>query len=74
MPPVTLEQARAAKTAAKTRLARMDAVVGIGITRVGHGYAIKVNLREPLPAGVHLPATIDDVPLVVEVVGAIHPR
>ena len=53
--PITLEQARAAKESAKVLLAALPGVVGVGITKVGEDYALKVNLREPLPAGVSAP-------------------
>jgi hypothetical protein len=41
---------------------------------VGEDYALKVNLREPLPAGVSAPERIGDVPVRVEVVGRITKR
>ena len=72
--PVSLEQARAAKESAKALLAALPGVVGVGITKVGKDYALKVNLREPLPAGVSAPERIDDVPVRVEVVGRITKR
>jgi hypothetical protein len=72
--PISLEQARAAKDSAKALLAALPGVVGVGITRVGEDYALKVNLREPLPAGVSVPKRIGDVPVRVEVVGRITKR
>ena len=42
--PVTLEQARAAKESAKGLLAALPGVVGVGITKIGEDYALKVNL------------------------------
>jgi len=72
--PVSLEQARAAKDSAKALLATLLGVVGVGITKVGEDYALKVNLREPLPAGVSAPERVDDVPVKVEVVGRITKR
>jgi hypothetical protein len=72
--PVSLEQARAAKDSAKALLATLPGVVGVGITKVGEDYALKVNLREPLPAGVSAPERVDDVPVKVEVVGRITKR
>jgi len=71
---ISLEQARSAKESAKTLLADLPGVVGLGITKVGEDYAIKVNLREPLPAGVRAPDRIGDVPVCVEVVGRITKR
>lgn len=72
--PISLAQARAAKESAKARLADLPGVVGIGITKVGEDYALKVNLRAPLPPGVTAPERIGDVPLRVEVVGRINRR
>ena len=72
--PISLEQARAAKKSAKTLLAALPGVVGLGITKVGEDYALKVNLSEELPQGVSAPERIDDVPVRVEVVGRIVKR
>jgi hypothetical protein len=72
--PVSLEQARAAKEAAKAILASLPGVVGVGITRIGEDYALKVNLREPLPADVSAPTRIGDVLVRVEIVGRITKR
>jgi hypothetical protein len=72
--PISLEQARAAKESAKALLADLPGVVGIGITKVGGDYALKVNLRAPLPPGVVVPERIGDVPVRVEVVGKITKR
>jgi hypothetical protein len=72
--PISLEQARAAKKSAKALLAALPGVVGVGITKVGDDYALKVNLREQLPEGVSAPERIGDVPVRVEVVGKIAKR
>ena len=72
--PVSLERARAAKESAKAQLSSLPGLAGIGITKVGDDFAIKVNLREPLPAGVSAPERIDGVPVCVEVVGRITKR
>ena len=74
MPQVTLEQARAAKAAAQRRFEQLPSLVGVGVTRVDGEYAIKINLREPLTPAADVPADIDGVPVVVEVVGAIRKR
>jgi hypothetical protein len=71
---VTLEQARAAKESAKAALASLPGVVGLGITKVGKDYALKVNLDAALPAGVTAPQHVDGVPIKVEVVGKIGKR
>jgi hypothetical protein len=70
----SLQQARAAKESAKALLADLPGVVGVGITKVGEDYALKVNLRAPLPAGMGVPKRIGDVPVRVEVVGRITKR
>jgi hypothetical protein len=67
--PSTLEEARQAKTRAQAVFAPLGAVVGIGITRIGDGYGLKVNLRSRPPADTPLPAEVDGVPVRVEVVG-----
>ena len=72
--PITLEQARAAKESAKALLAALPGVVGVGITKISEDYALKVNRRAPLPAGVSAPERIGDVPVCVEVVGRITKR
>ena len=72
--PITLEQARAAKESAKALLSELPGVAGVGITKVGDDYAVKVNLRAPLPAGVSAPERIGDVPVCIEVVGTIRKR
>jgi hypothetical protein len=66
-----LERTRAAKERAKVLFAGKASVVGIGITRVGAGFGVKVNLSEPPPPDADLPKTIDGVPVCVEVVGTI---
>ncbi len=71
---INLEQARAAKESARALLAALPGVVGVGITKVGEDYALKVNLRAPLPRGVSAPERIGDVPVRVEVVGRITKR
>lgn len=71
---ITLKKAQAAKQAALARLRSVDEVVGVGITRVGGEYAVKVNLREPVELGTKLPASIDGVPVCVEVTGPIRAR
>ena len=67
--PTTLDQARAAKTKAVSILAALP-VVGVGITRIGDGYGLKVNLSESV-ADDAVPTQVNGVPLKIEVVGAI---
>jgi hypothetical protein len=74
MSEVTLEKARAAKELALQRFRAIGKVVGVGITRVGGEYAIKVNLSEPVGPETELPAEIDGVRVRVEVTGPIRAR
>ena len=68
----TLDQTRAAKKKAVESLSMLAPVVGVGITRIGEGYGLKVNLEcEPAAA---LPAEVDGVPIRVEIVGKIGKR
>jgi hypothetical protein len=71
---ITLEQARTAKESAKLLLAAMPGLVGVGITKIGEDFALKVNLGAPLPTGVSVPERISGVPVCVEVVGRITKR
>ena len=72
--PVTIEQARSAKESAKSVLAALPGVVGVGITKLADDHAIKVNLSEPLPLGTFAPTSVGDVTVIVEVVGRITKR
>ena len=67
------KEARAAKDVAKRRLARRTGIVGIGLTRQGGSYALKVNLGEGATAA-RLPKDVNGVPVVVATVGAIRKR
>ena len=71
---ITLEQARAAKKSAAALLADLPGVVGLGITKIGEDYALKLNLGAPLPSGISVPERIGGVPVRVEVVGRITKR
>ena len=68
----TLDEVRAAKTQAHALLADFP-VVGVGITRIGDGYGLKVNLSAKVARG-QLPETVAGVPIQVEVVGTIAKR
>ena len=70
--PTTLEEARAAKPKAIALLAELP-VVGVGITRIGDGYGLKVNLSEPVAVDA-VPDPMDGVPIKTEVVGRIRKR
>jgi hypothetical protein len=71
MTAATLAQARAARDEARAQLGRRPEVTGIGITRHGRGYAVKVNLTAPSDA---IPTEILGVPVRTEVVGRIRKR
>jgi hypothetical protein len=66
----SLDEARAAKASAAAAFGRLAEVAGVGITRVGDGYGVKVNLSRP-PDTPGLPTEIDGVPIQVEIVGPI---
>jgi hypothetical protein len=68
----TLEAARAAKSKVAALLAALP-VVGVGITRIGSGYGLKVNLSKSVAADA-VPKQVDDVPIKLEVVGEIRKR
>jgi hypothetical protein len=70
---ITLEAARAAKEEAKRRFSDRGGIVGIGVTRHGKGYAVKVNLGGGVDPAT-LPQTVNGVPVVFEVVGTIRKR
>lgn len=75
--PITLEQARKTKPKALALASACASVsvVGAGLTKIGDSYAVKVNLgscavsAEKLPD--ELPATVDGVKVVYEVVGPV---
>jgi hypothetical protein len=69
-----LDEARAAKERAKSLFVGKASVVGIGLTRVGDGYGVKVNLDCPPAPDADLPETIDGVPVRIDVIGPIRPR
>jgi S1-C subfamily serine protease len=65
----TLDQARAAKARVMELLEGSPELRGVGIARAQGGFCVKVNLvRSP---SAPLPADVDGVPVVVEVVGDI---
>ncbi|HEX8151641.1 MAG TPA: hypothetical protein VF698_00885, partial [Thermoanaerobaculia bacterium] len=65
------DDARAAKHKAAELLRDLPQLAGLGITKVGKRYAVKLNLTAE--AEIELPDEIDGVPLKVEVVGKIRP-
>jgi hypothetical protein len=64
--------ARAARTVLAEQLAAEPGVVGIGLARRESGYVVKVDLADAGAAGV-VPADVDGVLVVTEVVGVIRP-
>ena len=67
----TLDEARAAKEKVRATLADRPEVTGIGITRHGDGYAVKVDLATPCDA---VPPEVGGVPVRAEIVGRIRKR
>jgi hypothetical protein len=67
----TLEEARAAKKRVREALADRPEVTGIGITRHGDGYAVKVDLAKPCAA---VPPEMGGVPVHAEIVGRVRKR
>ena len=67
----TLDEARAAKEKVRATLADRPEVTGIGITRHGTGYAVKVDLAKACAA---VPPEVGGVPVHTEIVGRIRKR
>ncbi len=70
----TLDDARAAKAKVHAAFGDDPSVVGVGITRIGAGYGVKLNLEAPPAPDANLPKDVDGVPIRVEVVGTIRKR
>lgn len=66
---VSLERARQAKAEVLRRFGNMADLVGVGITKIGGEYAVKVNLSRRSARAKSLPDDIDGVAVQVEVVG-----
>jgi hypothetical protein len=64
--------ARAAKGVLAARLAAEPGVVGVGLARLADDYVVKVDLADPSAAG-RVPGSVDGVPVVTEVIGAVRP-
>lgn len=69
---IALEEARAAKEQAKLVFQKLGRLSGIGITRQGDSYVVKVNLESSPTKSTLLPKEINGVPVVVHIVGKIH--
>jgi hypothetical protein len=70
---ITIEQARKAKDEALKSLTLSLPIVGLGLTKQGDNYAVKVNLSHHIPQA-KLPRRMAGVPVVYEVVGLIRPQ
>jgi hypothetical protein len=71
---VSVEQARLIKPKARATVEACGAVVGVGLTKIGDSYAVKVNMREQVRTPNALPDSIDGVRIVYEVVGPVSPQ
>lgn len=71
---ISLDKAKKAKDALTRKLEKdgVQGIVGIGITKRGEDYAVKVNV-DSLPK-VPIPSTVAGVSVRVEVVGRIRKR
>jgi hypothetical protein len=67
-----LDAAREAKEKARTIFSRHGTVNGIGLTRMGERYAVKVNFESEPHDRAGMPIEIGGVPVVVQVVGTLH--
>jgi hypothetical protein len=74
MKPCSLDEARAAKSHALKILRAVPGLAGVGVTRVGQGYGVKVNLASAPKRSLDLPSEIDGVPVRLEVVGRVRKR
>ncbi len=70
----SIDEARSAKHKVSGMLAGVRQVNGIGITRIGDSYAVKVNLAGQPDEPFQLPSEVDGVPVLVEVIGTISKR
>jgi hypothetical protein len=68
---VGLERARAAKQKMSEMLVNAAELRGLGIAVLPDGYGVKVNVARS-PAR-EIPTTIDNVPVIVEIIGVIRP-
>lgn len=74
LPGSTIEEVRAAKPEAARVFEKSGALVGVGISRQGSGFGLKVNLSRPPEEGHVVPTEICGVPVQVTVVGPIRKR
>jgi hypothetical protein len=74
MAKVSIDEARRAKQKAGEAARQACPVTGVGLTRIGDSYAVKVNLAGEPASNASLPDNIDGVTIVYEVVGRISKR
>jgi hypothetical protein len=67
---VTFAKAKAAKEVLAAALADLPELRGIGIAVLDEGFGVKVNLSRPAKRSV--PSEVDDVPVIIDIVGTIH--
>ena len=71
---ICIDAARLAKQKAVDLYGDLDAVNGIGISRIDGSYAVRINLRqspdEPL-GGSRIRSEIDGVPVIIKVIGDV---
>ena len=70
----SLDKARAVKGRVLAVFEPLAEVAGVGITRIGDGYGVKVNLRKQPIAAVTLPESFEGVPIRIEVIGTVKKR
>jgi hypothetical protein len=70
----SLEEVRAAKPHAARKFKKLGALVGVGISRQGNGYGLKINLSRPPRRGQAVPTEIKGVPIEISIVGTIRKR
>lgn len=68
---VSYQRAKQAKSQASELFAQFGPVNGVGVTRAGDGFAVKVNFESAPDSQADLPSEIEGVPVRVEVVGKI---
>jgi hypothetical protein len=67
-----LNAARGAKEKAKQIFSQYGTVNGIGLTRMGGLYAVKVNFESEPHDQDCMPREVEGVPVVVQVTGPLH--
>jgi hypothetical protein len=70
----TIDKARRAKAKARSLAEAVAIVTGVGLTKVGSAYAVKVNVERANAALAKLPKSINGVSVVYEATGTIKPR